>query len=68
MFRLKLEGFIRVVEYRASEHGPHSFDARPVLEDGECRFGVGDERLKLSEVSQRALQPLFFPPPSAPSA
>lgn len=67
VFRLELEGFIRVVEYRGSEQGSRSFDARPVLEDGECRFRVGEERLKLSEVSRRALQPLFFPTSSGPS-
>ena len=58
-FRLDFEGFIKIVEYRVG--GPRSFTAHPVMEDGRCRFRVGDERLTLSEVSRRALQPLLFP-------
>ena len=65
-FRLALEGFIKIVEYRVG--GPQSFTAHPVLEGGSCRFRVGEERLQLSEVSQRALQPLLFPQTSTPSA
>ena len=62
-FRLR-EGQIQLGELgRGLRLAPlRRFSARPVLHDGEYRFRVEDDEtefLTLSELSQRALKPLF---------